>query len=340
MNNLVVWSQFILSALLVIAGGSYLARQGKSLARRWHLTELWVGFIFLAAVTSIPELATALGAALVAKSSSLALGDILGSNAFNLFIIAFLNLAYRGPTITATLSSRPFRLLFFLILIMTVIVLGSVLLGQTGKTFAPGGIDFASWSVLLIYLAGSWLLFRGEHPRHESQKNGREELSPEKEPAAVAFYFRIGLCVLAVVGGGFWLARTGREISEITGWGQSFVGALFLALITSLPELSVCLVAVKIGANEMALGNILGSNVFNLAIIFWADLAYRTGSILSGVDPSNFLAGFLSMVLLLIVALALKLKPSRFLRFLSWDTLALIFIYLTGIYFVFRISSL
>lgn len=339
MSVLIIWTQFLISAILVITGGSYLARQGKRLARRWHLSELWIGFIFLAAVTSIPELATALGAVLVAKSPSLALGDILGSNAFNLFIIGLLNITFRGGTLTANLSLKPFRRLSFLILIMTVIVLGAMLLEQKGITVTLARIDFASWALLIIYLTGSWMLFRGEHPRDESRNEGEERTPSKKEQGTTVFYFQITLCVLAVVGGGFLLARAGQQIAGITGWGQSFIGALFLALITSLPEVTVCLAAVKMGANEMALGNILGSNVFNLAIIFWADLAYRRGSILARVEASNLLAGGLGIALLVVVMLALKLKPGKFWRFLSWDTLLITGIYLAGMYFLFRLST-
>jgi cation:H+ antiporter len=78
-----IWLHFILSAALVIGGGFYLARYGQELGERYGLTDIWIGFIFLAAVTSIPELATVLGAVTVAGSPVLALSDVLGSNAFN-----------------------------------------------------------------------------------------------------------------------------------------------------------------------------------------------------------------------------------------------------------------
>lgn len=338
MNAPLIWSQFLVSAALVIVGGCSLARNGKELGKRWGLTEIWVGFIFLAAVTSIPELVTALGAVMIANSSALALGDILGSNAFNLFIIAILNLYSPPRSITAGLSLKPFRILIVLILAMTAVTMTFLGLEAGDKRFGLGGIGLASWLLLFLYLFGTWKLYHDE--QRGDKPFPKTEYIPEKKGnhKSDALYLKLLVSVFMVVAGGFWLARTGNEIAELTHWGQSFVGALFLAVVTSLPEVAVCLAAVKIGAFEMALSNILGSNMFNLSIIFWADLARPGGHILAGVDRSVYAAGLLGVILLLIVALALKLKPGRIRALPAWDSISLILAYLAGMYWVFRLS--
>ncbi len=334
MDLLVVWLQFLLSAALVVGGGQLLARFGKELADRRGLSEIWIGFVFLAAVTSLPELATAVGAVTVAEAPALALSDILGSNAFNLFIIALLNLSIAGATVTARLRLRSFRDLFLITAIMTGVLLVGMLISGNRDLPLPFDISLVSFLILLLYLAGAWKLFRNEKKQPDLPL-----YQPTNKITAGHLYRNLAIAVIMVVAGGFWLAYAGRLIAEVTGWGEGFVGALFLALVTSLPELAVCLAAVRIGAAEMAVGNILGSNIFNLGIVFWADLFWRKGTVLTAADAAVYEAGGLSLVLLGVAALALKGRPRRFAQKLSWDTIALIAIYLGGMYWLYRLSS-
>ena len=337
MNPLLVWLQFIVSAGLVILGGFYLARNGKELGERYGFSDLWIGFIFLAAVTSVPELATTLGAVLIAHSPSLALSDILGSNAFNLFIIVVISLCLTRRSITARLNLPPFRVLILMIVLMTGVIMIFAILERNRIVFSPGRISPASWMVMILYLVGSWKLFRDERPSTGNRE--KAERQPGSASRSPTLYPRLLTSIALVVAGGFWLARTGQEIAVITHWGESFVGALFLALITSLPEVAVCLAAVKMSAYEMALGNILGSNIFNLGIIFWADLVYRKGSILSGTEPSIYVAAGLGVALVLLTALSLWLKTETNRRIITGVNIAAGLAYLAGMYWIFRLSA-
>ena len=327
-----IWVHFIFSAVLVVGGGFYLARLGKELAARYGLTDIWIGFIFLAAVTSIPELATAVGAVTVAGSPALALTDVLGSNAFNLFAVAVLGLA-----LFPSLTLDSFRVLLLMIFLMTGLVIGFSVFDRGGNLVSPGRISYASWAVLALYLLGSWKLFRDEHPAPSPDL----PLSPGKEPVPGDGNFHLGLIVSVamVIAGGFWLAWSGSRIAGATGWGDGFVGVLFLAVVTSLPELSVCLGAMKIGAPEMALSNILGSNVFNLGIIFWADLAYRRSSILAGVGGPTLVSGGLGAVFVLLMALALKLKRPAAVPVVMAINLFIVLAYLAGLRWIFGLSA-
>ncbi len=332
-----IWLHFIFSAALVIGGGFCLARCGQELGERYGLTDIWIGFIFLAAVTSIPELSTALGAVTVVSSPSLALSDVLGSNSFNLFALGALGLCFFRRPLNASLGLDSFRLLIGMIILMTGLVLGLALLDRGGSLPAPGKINLVSWALLGIYFLGSWKLFRDEHPPDRPRMPaGPARSRPE---GVRSFYPRLLLSVVLVVAGGFWLAWAGSEIAGLTGWGDGFVGALFLALVTSLPEVSVCLGAVRICAPGMALGNILGSNVFNLGIIFWADLAYRPGSILAGASGPVLVSAGLGIVLVLLVALSLRLKPLTAGREIRLLNIIIILVYLIGMRWIFRLSA-
>ncbi len=327
-----IWVHFIFSAVLVVGGGFYLARQGKELAARSGLTDIWIGFIFLSAVTSIPELATAVGAVTVAGSPDLALTDVLGSNAFNLFAVAVLGLA-----LFPSLTLNSFRVPLLMIFLMTGLVLGFAVFDRAGGLVSPGRISYASWAVLVFCLLGSWKLFRDEHPVPASVLPP----GPKKEPGPAhdTFYLRLIVSAALVIAGGFWLAWAGSRIAGATGWGDGFVGALFLALVTSLPELSVCLGAIKIAAPEMALSNILGSNVFNLGIVFWADLAYGRSSILAGAGGPTLVSGGLGAVFVLLLALALKLKRPAAVPAVMAINLTIILAYLAGLRWIFSLSA-
>ena len=188
-------------------------------------------------------------------------------------------------------------------------------------------------------MAGSWKLFHDEHPSGINKNEPVENRSGRKSGSSL--YPRLIFSIILVIAGGFWLAWAGREIAEITHWGENFVGALFLALVTSLPEMSVCLALIRMNSYDMALGNILGSNIFNLGIIFWADLVYRKGSILSGVSPPFYIAGGMGIILVLVLAAALMMPSDRKTkrRIYTWDSITIIALYLAGMYWLFRLSS-
>ena len=123
-------------------------------------------------------------------------------------------------------------------------------------------------------------------------------------------WFKFALASMAVIGAGIWISFVGDDIAKTTGWGTSFVGSLFLAIGTSAPELVVTFAALRLGALDMAVADILGSNMFNMAIIFLTDIFYTRQAILSsssGVHTITASAGIL-MSLLVIIALRFRQK--------------------------------
>ena len=95
-----------------------------------------------------------------------------------------------------------------------------------------------------------------------------------------------------VVGAALWLPFVGKSIAEPMGWHQSFVGTIFIAFATSVPEIAVTIGALRIGAIDMAIGNLLGSNLFDILILAIDDILYLPGPILSYVSPSHAVTTF------------------------------------------------
>ena len=111
---------------------------------------------------------------------------------------------------------------------------------------------------------------------------------------------------MVVIAGGVWLVELSDKLAEATGWGHSFVGGLFIALVTSLPELTVSWSAAGMNAIDMAIGNILGSNLFNLVIIFVADLGYRNGAILAHVSGNLLVPAAFGLLMMLVAFLSIR----------------------------------
>ena len=135
------------------------------------------------------------------------------------------------------------------------------------------------------------------------------------------------------------LCDFGGDLAEVTGWGSSFVGSLFLAATTSLPELVVAIVALRLGAIDMAIANMLGSNMFNMGIVIAGyDLFYRQGSIFSAspISDSHVYAASMAILMTLIVIAGLTFRTKRKLPIgMSWYSAALIVAYLAGAYILF-----
>jgi cation:H+ antiporter len=120
------------------------------------------------------------------------------------------------------------------------------------------------------------------------------------------------------------------------GWNKSFVGSLFVALATSLPELAVTLSALRMGALDMAIGNLLGSNLFNVAIIAVDDLFYRPGVLLASVSPVHAVTAGSAITMTGLAMVGLFFKPGgRVMRAVSWISLGMVAMYLLNTYVLF-----
>jgi cation:H+ antiporter len=145
------------------------------------------------------------------------------------------------------------------------------------------------------------------------------------------------VAAIAVIGAGIWLSFIGDEIAEVTGWGASFVGSLFLAITTSMPELVVCVSSLRLGAIDMAVADVLGANMLDMVVILWADIAYTRGPILSAVSKAHITTAIVAIVMSLLIIVGLRFRQKRKTFFvISWYSLALIGLYILGAYLLFR----
>jgi len=219
-------------------------------------------------------------------------------------------------------------------LLIAIAAVGIIAAGRV-SFLDSGWVGVPSIVIIILYLLGTWWAFRRERSQ-ESQATPTTSLQYDKYTAKTV-WIRFALASVAVIAAGIWLAFIGDEISRTTGWGGTFVGTLFLAITTSAPELVVAISALRMDAIDLAVANILGANMLNMAMIIPVDLAYGRGFILSAVSRSHLIIAAVAATMSFLVIVGLRFRQRRkIFRVASWYAPALIVLYILGAYFLFR----
>lgn len=317
-----IWFQFVLCIGVIGVAGVQLIRYGDAIAAHTGLSRSWIGLILVATVTSLPELVTGLSAVTVAAAPDIAVGDALGSCVFNLAILAVIDVAYRkGPVYALASPGHAISAGFGVILLAGVGL--AMLLSAQGMMPVLGHVSFASLVIIVIYLVAMRALYLTEQRDTNTTVSKRSGLTLK----AALMGYGVASTVIVVVG--IWLPLIGVELARLMGWSNSFVGTLFVAFATSVPELATTWGAIRIGAIDMAVGNLLGSNLFDLLILAIDDFAYLEGSIYAHISPIHAVSALTSCVMSGTIVVALSYRPvSRVWHIGSWASIALLALYM------------
>jgi cation:H+ antiporter len=322
-----IWFQFLTIAVVIVLAGARLARFGDVLGERTGLGRSWIGVVLLAATTSLPELFTGFGATALAALPDIALGDVLGSCMFNLLILSLMDAIQPEPISARAHQGHALSVGFGLLLI------GVAGLGLVADHRLPalGWIGIYSPTLIALYFVAMRVIFA-----HERQRRAREtqEVAEELQYGEITLRSAVlhySLAAAAVVAAAVWLPRLGAELARQTGLGEAFVGSLFVAVTTSLPEIVVSLAAVRIGALDLGIGNVLGSNLFNLLILGLDDVFYRRGPLMAdaSVSHSVSIVAIVMMNALFLIGLTYKVMTKRFV--VAWDTGAIAGVYVAAV---------
>ncbi|WP_225894454.1 sodium:calcium antiporter [Atlanticothrix silvestris] len=263
---MLLFVQVIVCFILVIAVGTWLSKSADILAEKTGLGRTWIGTLLLAGVTSLPELATGVSAIVVFNAPDLAVGGILGSCLFNLLILALLDIL-SGPEPLLKRAQISHGLAASLGCAMLGVTAAGIILARTGTYLTVGWFGLPSLVLLLFYMASARTIAQFETRRRAEILEEEAEVFQYQHVRRKQAYVIFILLSVATVVLGVWLASLGDQVARATGLGQSFVGALLLAAATSLPEVVVSLAAIRLNAVDMAVSNIFGSNLYNLAIL-------------------------------------------------------------------------
>jgi cation:H+ antiporter len=322
-----IWIQFGLTALVIVLAGVRLARYGDVLGEKSGLGSSWIGVVLLAATTSLPELFTGFGATALGGLPDIAVGDVLGSCMFNLLILSLMDALQPQPLSARAHQGHALAIGFGLVLV------GIAGLGLAGGARLPvlGWVGVASPALIVLYFVSMRVVFAHERQRRARDvKEVAEELRYADIPIRHAALRYAGAAIL-VVGAALWLPHLGAELARQTGLGEAFVGSLFVAVTTSLPEIVVSIAAVRIGAIDLGVANVLGSNLFNLLILGLDDVFYWPGPLLVAADASHGVTVLAVVVMngLFLVGLSYRAITKRFV--VAWDTGAIAAVYVVAV---------
>lgn len=251
---------YFLTAAVVIFLSVRLARLTGMIQAKTNLSGAFVGGVLLAGITSTPELVTTLTSVIFLKEGSMALGNVLGSNLFNIAIIALLFLIFYQRCRNGNISPQHLKLDSYAIVIHVLLLL--VLFGIVRVEFL--GLNLVSVLILLTYLLSIKDLAsdEGGETKDDSPLTLRQVM------------FRFALFSVLLIAASILITYLSDLVGKQLNLGTTLAGALLLGVATSLPELTSCFTLAKEGNLNACFGNVVGSNIFNFFILFLADLFY------------------------------------------------------------------
>ena len=298
---------FAACAAVIIFSGAKLSVYGDKISELTGMGKAWVGLILMASVTSLPELITGISSVTIVDAPDFAAGDIFGSCVFNLLILSVLDARLKHPLFSVVKSSHMVAAIFGIIL-LTIAGLAIFLVDEVPAVF---WISSFTLLIFVIYVLSIRGIFKYELTSLAESGPVKISRTPVEATELKKVIARYVLHALIVVAAAVFLPYFGEHVASHTGMAHSFFGTLFIAAATSLPELVVCLSALKRGSVDMAVGNLLGSNLFNIFILGVDDVFYTQGSLFSNIAPSHLLSVFITIIMTAVVGLGLLFKPKK-----------------------------
>ena len=333
---------FVISAAFVWLAGTRLAVNGDELAERLNLTREFMGLVFLATATELPEIVTTLTAAHV-DNAALVLGNMFGGITMQTAILAVADIF----VVRNALTSWPRKSTHALLAVILIVLLGLLLT-----------ITFAGDFVLVLNVGLGAILLTGAYPltlillRRYDERNSwapidlPEDFDRQKtiasksnglEKTATKWLVIQSLgCSAIILIAGVALALSADAMAEKTAIGSSFIGISLLAAATSLPELSTTIAAARIGAYTMAINNIFGSNLIMIALILPADIAYRGGAILSEANIGAQFSIATGILVTAIYVAGLLIRRTPKILGAGFDSWLVLGVYLASLYAVYH----
>lgn len=322
---------FVGSSAVVWWAGVRLSRNAGIVADRTGLGQALIGVLLLGFATSLPEVATTTTASL-AGNPAMAVNNLLGGVAFQILVLAVADAMIGREALTSQLPTPRVMLYAIISIAMLAFVAFGVVIGDIALPFLSIGI----FPLLTVgaYIAGLWAVrdhrsSKGWKPAGGERPRPADEAESDISNAALAAG-TLGLAVLILLAG-YTITRSAEAAASQLGVSNALVGLTFIAAATSLPELSTAIAAVRMRRHEMAIGDILGGNMVDIALIILVDLLYRDGLALQMVDKTSLGAALLGIVLTGLILFGMVERRDRTVLRMGYDSAAVILTYLMGI---------
>jgi cation:H+ antiporter len=320
-----------------VVAGSRLARAADAIADRTGIGRVWIGSVLLACATSLPELVTDVAAVRLGVPD-LAAGDVFGSSMANMLILALVDLlpprgrVLRGSTIDHALGGS-------LAIVLTALAAAFVM---TRFDAGVAGVGLGSLAVAVLYVAGTRAVYLhgrrpGALPADLIPPPPRDAPVREASVRPAVRRFLGGAVAILVAAPVFaWAAA---RFAELSGLGQTFVGTWLVGFCTSLPELVTSIVAVRMGAFDLAVGNLFGSNAFNMTLFVAMDLAHPGGPVFGVLSGDHVLAALLAVLLMGLGIAAIAYRAERRFAMIELDSVLIVLAYALGMWLVYGLAA-
>ncbi len=242
--------------LLILLGANWLVDGSSSIAKRFGLSEFVIGLTIVGIGTSTPEMVVSFMSAIQGKAD-MAIGNVVGSNIFNVLMIIGITALIAPLNITKSNLKRDIPLNIFVTAFL-------IILGMNFTIFGQGQDQLCRIDGAILLAVFAWYMWKSF--KSDSQDSSEEESSIKQYNIPVSILLIIG-GIAGLVFGGNVFVDSATAIAKMSGMSDKFIAITIMAAGTSMPELATCVVAALKGRGQLALGNILGSNISNILLI-------------------------------------------------------------------------
>lgn len=324
--------EFALIAAVIVVCGTMLSKYGDIIAEKTGLGRAWTGLIIMASITSLPELISGVSAVTMADVPDIAAGNILGACVMNLLILALLDPMDKSSPIFHKVGQSHVLSAGYGVLMLGVVSASIFLDGHIPDIFHVG---LYTPLIFALYVIGVRLVYVYERKFLSTIAGETVEKLKYDNISVMRAALMYSINALIIIVAAAWLPLIADEAARLTGLGKSFMGTFFVAMTTTLPEFVVSFAAIRIGAPDLAIGNLLGSNMFNIAILGVDDLLYTKGPLLSSISNSHAITGIMAILMTAIVLISITYRHEKKAIRFGWDSLAMLAFGALGMYFVY-----
>ncbi len=293
---------FVACAAAIALAGPRMVDAVEAVADRTGIGRLWLGAVLLAGATSLPELVATVSAAVI-DEPNLALGTVLGSNMFNMTIFGIVIIWRPG-----TRGSDPAAVATGLVAVALGVIAAIFILVADP---AIGAVGLGASLILAVYLLASFVAFRRERGRAAAEGAPVADSAAASQTGsmrATAAWLTLATAVVFVAS--IFIADAAEGVADSIGISGGVMGVVGLAFATSLPEVVTSIAALRRGAMDLVIGNVFGSNIFNAAVLFPADVSFNEGSLLRAADTEQLAPALFGIVMMLLALAVLRSRPA------------------------------
>ncbi len=358
LNSMNLWmlgAIFAAAALVVWLAGTRLVGLVDGISTKTGLGKAFTGMLLLGGITSLPELAAVSTSAAVGNAP-LAVNNLLGTASINLVLLAVADIIYGRDALTSV-AAKPATLMQG---VLSMLLASAVAMIATVGDISILGVGAGSTGLALGCGAALWISsdFERRHVWEVVGGNEQTEAGRDRESAGGEkneqgdgngpgtdswplrkLVFATIIVAAIILVGGFFLSTTADIIATRTGIASGMVGFLLVGLSTSLPEISSVTAAIRLRRYDMAVGDIFGTNLFNIALIFVADAIYDGEPVLSLAGRFEMIGAILAIILTGVFIIGLLERRNRTILRMGFDSLASLLIFAGGVFILARASG-